>query len=132
MPLAAAGCHSALGGVPCRLASKLKTAQVSKERALQLAEAEMLAARQREQDSLVARRLEAGRVAGLAAESEREAARRADNFRAREQLEVRVGTAGDEIDPRAGSDPDIQASAHPRPHALHELRFRVDRRVISS
>ena len=70
------------------MASKLKTAQVTRERHLQLQEKTILENQAREYDSLFADKLEKQRQQAVIAEDEKQHLRRMDNFKAREKLEV--------------------------------------------
>jgi hypothetical protein len=72
----------------CSLASKLKTAQVSRERSLQLQERALAEAAEREAAALTAERLERERLQAVAAEDAKQAARRAENFKARDKLKA--------------------------------------------
>jgi hypothetical protein len=76
-------------GCVCSLAGKLRTAQVTRERSLQLQERVLHDAQERELAALTAERLERDRITALAAEEDKQMARRLDNFKARDQLEVR-------------------------------------------
>ena len=74
--------------LPCSLASKLKTAQVSRERHLQLQEKTILENQNREYNNLFADKLEKERQQAVIAEDEKQHMRRMENFKAREKLEV--------------------------------------------
>lgn len=76
----------------CSLASKLKTAQVSRERHLQLQEKTIIETQAREYDNLFADKLEKQRQQAVVAEDEKQHLRRMDNFKAREKLEVGIPT----------------------------------------
>lgn len=74
--------------VACSLASKLRTAHVTRERHLQLQEKVLLQTQSREYENLFANKLEEERIQAVHAEEEKQQNRRLDNFKAREQLEV--------------------------------------------
>ena len=62
---------------------------MTRERSLQLRERKLAAAAEREYAAATAERLERERVAGIAAEEEKQTERRAGNIAARGKLEVR-------------------------------------------
>lgn len=74
----------------CSLALKLKTAQVSRERSLQLQERGLLAQQEAEYAALRDVRLERERAAAERAEAAKQQERRLDNIHAREKLQVRL------------------------------------------
>lgn len=78
----------------CRLASKLKTAKVSREQHLQKQEKSIITQATREYEDLFAEKLEQDRCAAVKAEETKQWERRQENFRAREKLEVCSFTAG--------------------------------------
>jgi hypothetical protein len=86
----ASSCHTQpqVHTLTCSLASKLKTAQVSRERHLQLQEKTILESQAREYENLFAEKLEKQRQEAIIAEDEKQHLRRLDNFKAREKLEV--------------------------------------------
>lgn len=73
-----------------RLASKLKTAKVSREQHLQKQERAIISEATREYEDLFAEKLEQDRCAAVKAEEKKQWERRLDNFKAREMLEVRL------------------------------------------
>jgi Trichohyalin-plectin-homology domain len=76
----------------CSLASKLKTAQVTRERHLQLQEKTILQTQAREYDNMFAEKMEKQRQQAVIAEDEKQHLRRLDNFKTREKLEVGIQT----------------------------------------
>lgn len=80
--------HNHTPALACSLASKLKTAQVTRERHLQLQEKTIIQTQAREYDNLFADKLEQQRQQAIIAEDEKQHLRRMDNFKAREKLEV--------------------------------------------
>ena len=76
-----------MGGA-CSLALKLKTAQVSRERSLQLQERGLLAQQEAEYAALRDARLERERAAAERSEAAKQQERRLDNIHAREKLQV--------------------------------------------
>jgi hypothetical protein len=72
----------------CSLAFKLRTAQVSKERSLQMQERELIDLQEKEYTQLSAEKLERERLAAVHAENEKQQNRRIENFKARDKLEV--------------------------------------------
>ena len=73
-----------------RLASKLKTAQVSRERALQTKENAIIQAQSKDYTSTMDARMERDRLAAIAAEQQHQWDRRMQNMQARSVLEVRI------------------------------------------
>lgn len=74
----------------CRLASKLRTAKVSREQHLQKQEKAIINEATREYEDLFAEKLEKDRCAAVQAEERKQWDRRIDNFKAREMLEARA------------------------------------------